>query len=105
MYKRILEEAPMTPTKRVAQSRFVVSPIKLRHDNYSTTYMRDIRDPEDHSLLGVTLEGVYDIRFFLNGMQPIKDDDGKDVHCQVSGKRNYHIQVVGLYFQFRCNDF
>ena len=45
--------------------------------------MRDIRDPEDHSLFGVTLECVYDIRFFLNGMQPIKDDDGKDVHCQV----------------------
>ncbi len=86
MYKRILEEAPMTPTKKVAQSRFVVlSPIK-RHDNYSTTYMRDIRDPEDHSLLGVTLEGVYDIRFFLNGMQPIKDDDGQNVVCQVSGE-------------------
>ncbi len=86
MYKRILEEAPMTPTKKVAQSRFVVlSPIK-RHDNYSTTYMRDIRDPEDHSPLGVTLEGVYDIRFFLNGMQPIKDDDGQNVVCQVSGE-------------------
>ena len=86
MYKRILEEAPMTPTKKVAQSRFVVlSPIK-RHDYYSTTYMRDIRDPEDHSLLGVTLEGVYDIRFFLNGMQPIKDDDGQNVVCQVSGE-------------------
>ena len=86
MYKRILEEAPMTPTKKVAQSRFVVlSPIK-RHDNYSTTYMRDIRDPEDHSLLGVTLEGVYDIRFSLNGMQPIKDDDGQNVVCQVSGE-------------------
>ncbi len=90
MYKRILEESPMTPTKKVAQSRFVVSPIKQSYDNYSTTYMRDIRDPEDHSLLGVTLEGVYDIRFFLNGMQPIKDDDGKDVHCQVSGKRYYN---------------
>ena len=68
------------------QARFDVSPTKVRCDNNSTTYMRDIRDPEDHSLLGVTLEGVYDLRFFLNGMQPMKELDDKEVYCPVSGK-------------------
>jgi hypothetical protein len=91
MYKRILNEAdraaPSTPTKRVAQARLVVSPSKGPYDNSVTTYVRDIVDPEDHTLLGVTFEGVYDLRQFFSGMSPILDNANNEKKCPVSGMR------------------
>jgi len=86
MYKRLLSDAPTTPTKRATQARFVISPMKSTYDNSSITYVRDIRDPaEDNALLAVTFEGVYDLRFFFNGLQPIKDNENKDMKCPATG--------------------
>jgi len=72
MYKRVLSEAPSTPSKRANQARFVISPIKQTYQNNSTTYVREIRDPIDHSLIAVTFEGVYDLRSFFNGYDTVK---------------------------------
>ena len=91
MYKRVLSEAPSTPSKRANQARFVISPVKQTYQNNSTTYVREIRDPIDHSLIAVTFEGVYDLRSFFNGYDTVKDDENNDVKSHVSG------MVVNLY--------
>ncbi len=94
MYKRVLSEAPNTPSKRVNQARFVISPIKQTYQNNSTTYVREIRDSIDHSLIAVTFEGVYDLRSFFNGYDTVKDDDNNDVKSPVSGVESNFIQLL-----------
>ncbi len=94
MYKRVLSEAPSTPSKRANQARFVISPIKQTYQNNSTTYFREIRDPIDHSLIAVTFEGVYDLRSFFNGYDTVKDDDNNDVKSPVSGMESNFVQLL-----------
>jgi len=74
MYKRVLSEAPSTPSKRANQ-------VKQTYQNNSTTYVREIRDPIDHSLIAVTFEGVYDLRSFFNGYDSVKDDNDFRISC------------------------
>jgi len=94
MYKRVLSEAPSTPSKKANQARFVISPIKQMYQNNSTTYVREIRDPIDHSLIAVTFEGVYDLRSFFNGYDTVKDDDNNDVKSPVSGMESNFVQFL-----------
>ena len=94
MYKRVLSEAPSTPSKKANQARFVISPIKQMYQNNSTTYVREIRDPIDHSLIAVTFEGVYDLRSFFNGYDTVKDDDNNDVKSPVSGMESNFLQLL-----------
>ena len=97
MYKRVLSEAPSTPSKRANQARFVISPIKQTYQNNSTTYVREIRDPIDHSLIAVTFEGDYDLRSFFNGYDTVKDDENNDVKSPVSGmESNFVFYVIDI---------
>ena len=91
MYKRLFKEeseSPSTPTKKAntSQPRLVISsPNKGVYDNTTTTFVRDIRDPDDMSLLAVTFEGIYDLRMFFQGHSTILDDSGEQVKCPVTG--------------------
>ncbi len=91
MYKRLFKEeseSPSTPTKKAntTQPRLVISsPNKGIYDNTTTTFVRDIRDPDDMSLLAVTFEGIYDLRMFFQGHSTILDDSGEQVKCPVTG--------------------
>ena len=91
MYKRLFKEeseSPSTPTKKAntSQPRLVISsPNKGIYDNTTTTFVRDIKDPDDMSLLAVTFEGIYDLRMFFQGHSTILDDSGEQVKCPVTG--------------------
>ena len=100
MYKRLFKEeseSPSTPTKKAntSQPRLVISsPNKGVYDNTTTTFVRDIRDPDDMSLLAVTFEGIYDLRMFFQGHSTILDDSGEQVKCPVTGFVAHHTKLL-----------
>ena len=78
-----------TPTKKRGLSKISASPSSNR---FSEIYVRELRDPLDHSLVAITIEGAYPINTFLSGAHPVEEEDGTLLY----------VPATGLFFLSSC---
>ena len=71
-----------TPTKKRGLSKISASPSSNR---FSEVYVRELRDPLDHSLVAITIEGAYPINTFLSGANPVEEEDGTLLYVPATG--------------------